>query len=136
MSQGLLFETDDVRITPYIGQFGATTYQIASIVSVRVVQLRRLNRIVVSAFFIGLAFIVAAALITVPDTSFSVAVTGIGVIVAALLLQLFWPGVEFALVLKTSAGDVRALTSRKKQFIFNVREAIEQAFVARSSRSA
>ena len=136
MSQGLLFETDDVRITPYIGQFGATTYQIASIVSVRVVQLRRLNRIVVSAFFIGLALIVAAALITVPDTSFSVAVTGIGVIVAALLLQLFWPGVAFALVLKTSAGDVRALTSRKKQFIFNVREAIEQAFVARSSRSA
>jgi len=136
MSQGPLFETDDVRITPYIGQFGATTYQIASIVSVRVVQLRRLNRIVVSAFFIGLALIVAAALITVPDTSFSVAVTGIGVIVAALLLQLFWPGVAFALVLKTSAGDVRALTSRKKQFIFNVREAIEQAFVARSSRSA
>ena len=136
MSQGLLFETDDVRITPYIGQFGATTYQIASIVSVRVVQLRRLNRIVVSAFFIGLALIVAAALITVPDTSFSLAVTGIGVIVAALLLQLFWPGVAFALVLKTSAGDVRALTSRKKQFIFNVREAIEQAFVARSSRSA
>jgi hypothetical protein len=136
MSQGLLFETDDVRITPYIGQFGATTYQIASIVSVRVVQLRRLNRIVVSAFFIGLALIVAAALITVPNTSFSVAVTGIGVIVAALLLQLFWPGVAFALVLKTSAGDVRALTSRKKQFIFNVREAIEQAFVARSSRSA
>ena len=80
--------------------------------------------------------IVAAALITVPDTSFSVAVTGIGVIVAALLLQLFWPGVAFALVLKTSAGDVRALTSRKKQFIFIVREAIEQAFVARSSRSA
>ena len=106
MSQGPLFETDDVRITPYIGQFGATTYQIASIVSVRVVQLRRLNRIVVSAFFIGLALIVAAALITVPDTSFSVAVTGIGVIVAALLLQLFWPGVAFALVLKTSAGDV------------------------------
>ena len=136
MSQGPLFETDDVRITPYIGQFGATTYQIASIVSVRVVQLRRLNRIVVSAFFIGLALIVAAALITVPNTSFSVAVTGIGVIVAALLLQLFWPGVAFALVLKTSAGDVRALTSRKKQFIFNVREAIEQAFVARSSRSA
>ena len=136
MSQGLLFETDDVRITPYIGQFGATTYQIASIVSVRVVQLRRLNRIVVSAFFIGLALIVAAALITVPDTSFSVAVTGIGVIVAALLLQPFWPGVAFALVLKTSAGDVRALTSRKKQFIFIVREAIEQAFVARSSRSA
>ena len=136
MSQGPLFETDDVRITPYIGQFGATTYQIASIVSVRVVQLRRLNRIVVSAFFIGLALIVAAALITVPDTSFSVAVTGIGVIVAALLLQPFWPGVAFALVLKTSAGDVRALTSRKKQFIFNVREAIEQAFVARSSRSA
>jgi hypothetical protein len=135
MSQGLLFETDDVRITPYIGQFGATTYQIASIVSVRVVQLRRLNRIVVSAFFIGLALIVAAALITVPDTSFSVAVTGIGVIVAALLLQLFWPGVAFALVLQTSAGDVRAVTSRKKQFIFNVREAIEQAFVARSSRS-
>ena len=136
MSQGLLFETDDVRITPYIGQFGATTYQIASIVSVRVVQLRRLNRIVVSVFFSGLALIVAAALITVPDTSFSVAVTGIGVTVAALLLQLFWPGVAFALVLKTSAGDVRALTSRKKQFIFNVREAIEQAFVARGSRSA
>ena len=77
-----------------------------------------------------------AVLAIVPDTSYSAAVTGVGAVVAALLLQLVWPGVAFALILKTSAGDVRALTSRKKQFIFNVREAIEQAFVARSSRSA
>jgi len=38
MSQELLFELDNVRVTPYLAQFGATSYQIASISSVRALQ--------------------------------------------------------------------------------------------------
>jgi hypothetical protein len=134
MPQELLFELDDVRITPHIGQFGGTSYQIASIGSVRVVQLKKLNPIAIAAFVLGLAVVGGAALVAgkLPDTSFSVAEAGVGVMVAAFLLQLVWPGRAFALVLKTPSGDVRALVSRKKKFVFDVKQALEQAFVARA----
>jgi hypothetical protein len=134
MPQELIFELDDVRITPHIGQFGGTSYQIANIGSVRVVQLKRLNPIAIAAFVLGLALIGGAALVAgrLPDTSFSVAGSGVGLVVAALLLQLAWPGRAFALILKTSSGDVRALVTRKKKFVFDVKQALEQAFVARA----
>ncbi len=134
MPQELLFELDDVRITPHIGQFGGTSYQIANIGSVRIVQLKRLNPIAIAAFVLGLALVGGGAFVAsrLPDTSFSVAASGVGVVVAALLLQLTWPGRAFALILKTSSGDVRALVSRKKKFVFDVKQALEQAFVARA----
>jgi hypothetical protein len=38
----------------------------------------------------------------------------------------------FVLMLKTPSGDAEALTSRKKKFVFDVKQAVEQAFIARS----
>ena len=60
MSQELLFELDNVRVTPYLAQFGATSYQIASISSVRALQSRKLSRIAIFVFFLGVALFVVA----------------------------------------------------------------------------
>jgi Family of unknown function (DUF6232) len=44
------------------------------------------------------------------------AITGVAVMLAALLLQLIWPARVYVLVLRTSSGDVDAVTSRNKEF--------------------
>jgi hypothetical protein len=135
----LLFELDHVRITPDVAKFGGTSYQIANIGSVRVVPLRKRNPVAVIAFLLGVGLIVAAAAASrtseLAEKYFSLAATGAGIMVAALLLQLVWPRRAYTLVLKTSSGDVEALTSRRKKFIVDVKQAIEQAFIARSHGS-
>ena len=132
MPQELLFELDDVRITPVIAQFGAASYQIANIGSVRVVRIKKLNPIAIITLYLGLALIVGAAIFhgELPESGFSVAATGASIMVAALLLQLIWPARAFVLILKTSGGDVEALTSRKRKFVFDVKQAVEEAFIA------
>jgi len=66
------------------------------------------------------------------DEYFSMAVTGVAVMLAALLLQLIWPGRAYVLILRTSSGDVDAVTSRDKEFVSNLQKAVEQAFVVRA----
>jgi hypothetical protein len=53
-------------------------------------------------------------------------------VIGAFLLQLIWPLRVYVLVLRTSGGDVDAVVSRNKEFVFNVQKAVEQAFVARA----
>jgi hypothetical protein len=60
MPQELLFELDDVRITPHIAQFGPTSYQIASISSVRATQAKRLSRMALFVFLLGVGLFIAA----------------------------------------------------------------------------
>jgi Family of unknown function (DUF6232) len=56
----------------------------------------------------------------------------VAVMLAALLLQLIWPGRVYVLILRTSSGDVDAVTSRDKEFVSNLQKAVEQAFVVRA----
>jgi hypothetical protein len=140
MPQELLFELGDVRITPHIATFGDTSYQVATIGSVRVAPRRRRNPVAIFVFLIGLGMIVAAIAASrstgSADDYFSVAVTGVAVMVAAPLLQLVWPRLVHVLIFKTSGGDVEALTSGDEEFVSNVKQALEQAFVARDRQSA
>jgi len=54
MPQGSpIFELDDVRITPYVAQFGGTSYQITSISDVRATQAKRLSRLAIFVFLLG-----------------------------------------------------------------------------------
>jgi hypothetical protein len=136
MPLDLLFELDDVRITPHVAQLGGTSYQIANIGGVRVMRLKKRNPVAVTMFFLGLGLIAVAAIGSrsreLADAYFPLAATGVGVVVAAFLLQLVWPGRSFALILKTSSGDVEALRSRRRKFVLDVKQALEQAFVARA----
>src|SRR5882724_5406587 len=84
MSQELIFELDDVRVTPYIAQFGGTSYQIGSISSVRARQTKRLSRAAVFMFLLGVGLFVAAILRSSSEeqveANFSVAVSAVGII--------------------------------------------------------
>ena len=55
--------------------------------------------------------------------------------VAAFILQFVWPRRLYVLVLRTSSGEW-TLTSQKQQFVSNVRQALEQAFVVRAGQLA
>ena len=140
MPQELLFELNNVRITPHIAAFSGTSYQIASIGSVHVVRRKKRNPVAVAIFLLGLGIVVAAIVASrttgLAEDYFSMAATGVVVVIAAVLLQLVWPRWVHVLILRTSSGDVDALASRNKQFVSNVQQALEQAFVVRARESA
>jgi Family of unknown function (DUF6232) len=60
MPQELLFELNGARVTPHIATFGGTSYQIANIGSVRVMQRKRYNPLAVIIFVLGLGILAAA----------------------------------------------------------------------------
>src|SRR5712671_5978977 len=136
MPQELLFELKGARVTPQIATFEGTSDQIANIGSVHVTRRKRLNPMVVLVFFLGLGTLAAAIMKSrmtgLADEYFSMAVTGVAVMFAALLLQLIWPRRVYVLILRTSSGDVAAVTSRNKEFVSNLQKAVEQAFVVRA----
>jgi hypothetical protein len=132
----LLFELNGVRITPHIATFGATSYQVANVGSVTVSPRKKLNPVAVVIFLLGLGIlgfaIVNSRMTGVGEQYFSMAVTGVAVMIGAVFLQLVWPGRAYVLLLRISSGEVNALTSRDKEFVYNVQKAIEQAFVVRA----
>jgi Family of unknown function (DUF6232) len=140
MKQRLLFELNGARISPHIARFGDTSYQIASIGSVHLVRRRKYNPLTIIIFLIGLGILAAAVVKSrmtgLADEYFSMAVTGVAVMFATLLLQLIWPRRVYVLILSTSSGDVDAVTSRHKEFVSNLKKAIEQAFVVRAGEQA
>jgi len=98
MPQELLFELTGARVTPHIATFGGTTYQISNIGSVRVMQRKKYNPLAAIIFVLGLG-IVAAAIVKsrmtgLAEESFSMAATGIAVVIGSFLLQLIWAGVR------------------------------------------
>ncbi len=136
MPQELLFELNGVRVTPHIATFGGTSYQIANIGSVRVVRRKKYNPLAVIIFLVGLGVLVASIvksrMTELVEEYSSMAATGVAVMVASVLLQLIWPRRVYVLILRTSGGDVDAVTSRNKEFVSNVQKAVEQAFVVRA----
>lgn len=135
MPQELLFQLDDIRVTPHVAQFGGTSYQMANIGSVRVVPLKKRNPVAVVIFLLGLGLLAVAVSgpygIELAEAKAGVMVAGLGAVLAACLLQIVWPRRVFVLILRTSSGDLEALTSRKKKLVFDVKQAVEQAFVVR-----
>jgi hypothetical protein len=140
LPQELLFEQNDVRITPHVASFGSTSYQISSIGSVHVGQRKKRHPVAVVVFLLGLGAlataIVASRATGLADDYFPMAAIGVSFMVAAFCLQFVWPRHLYVLVLRTSSGDVDALTSRKKQLVSNVRQALEQAFMIRARQPA
>ena len=139
MPQELLFELDDVRVTPYIAQFGPTSYQIASISSVRARQAKKLSRVAIFVFLLGIGLFIAAIFRSgseeQAEANFPVAVTAIGIIFSSSLLQIAWPRRVFKLVLRTHGGDVEVLTSGRSKFILDVKQAVETAFIIHAQHS-
>jgi len=122
----LLYDAGDIRITRHVAHFGATSYQIANIDSVRIVRQRKINLV---ALFIA----IAAAMFLyfrLSEQAYEGAWVGSGLLTAALLLQLVWPRRVYILEFKISSGDVEVLTSSNRELIDNIKAAIEDAFSA------
>ena len=62
MTQQLLFESGDIRITATVAQFGGTSYQIANIGSVGIAQQRTRRPVTVAIFILG-ALVLAGSLL-------------------------------------------------------------------------
>jgi hypothetical protein len=92
------------------------------------------NRISILAFLSGTALIAAAAMLheTLPDLGFSFVELGAATILLAFIFQRIWARWAFTLILKTSRREVAVLTSRKGNFVFDVKKAIEGAFIVRA----
>jgi len=139
MPEQLLFELKGARVTPHVATFGGTSYQIANIGSVHVVRRRKYNPFAIIIFLLGLGILVAAMVKSrmtgLAEESFSMAATGIAVVIGSFLLQLIWPRRVYVLVLRISSGDVDAIVSRNGEFVSNVQKAVEQAFVVRARQT-
>jgi hypothetical protein len=70
------------------------------------------------------------------DANFPLAVTAVGIVFSSLLVQLILPRRIFKLILRTHGSDNEVLTSDRKQFILDVRQAVESAFIAHAERSS
>jgi hypothetical protein len=140
MPQELLFELNDVRITPHVASIGGASYQISSIGSVHVVRRNRRNPVVIVVFLLGLGVLATAMVASrttgSPDDYFSMAVIGVSAMVGAFLLHFVSPRRLHVLVLRTSSGDVDALISHNQRFVSDVRQALEQAFLVRAGQPA
>ena len=143
MTQQLLFESGDIRITSTVAQFGGTSYQIATIGSVGIAQHRTRRPVTVAIFILG-ALVLAGSLLSqhfemmatgTGSRSGQLTISGIVIMVGAGLLQLVWPGRRYLLIFKTAGGDIAALKSRKKDLVVRVKQAIEQAFIARRAQA-
>ena len=81
MPQELLFELNNVRITPHIATFSGTSYQIASIGSVHVVRRKKRNPVAVFIFLLGIGTLVAAVVGSrttgLAEDYFAMAATGV-----------------------------------------------------------
>ncbi len=143
MTQQLLFESGDIRITSTVAQFGDASYQIANIGSVGITQQRTRRPVTVAIFILG-ALVLAGSLLSqhfemtatgTGSRSGQLTISGAVIMVGAGLLQLVWPGRRYLLIFKTSSGDIQALKSRKKDLVVRVKQAIEQAFIARRAQA-
>ena len=138
MPQALLFELDDVRVTPFIAQFGGASYQIASISSVRAREAKGISRLALFLFILGVAVFVAAIAKSgteaEADANFPIAVSAVGTMIFSFLVQLVLPRRVYKLILRTHGGDVEVMTSRRPKLVLDVKHAIEDAFVAHAQR--
>ena len=135
-----LFDLDHVRITPHVAQFGETYYQMANVSSVRIAQGKKLSRLTILVFLLGVVLFIAAVLRSSgseaqAEANFPLALVAVGIIFSSLLIQLILPRRNFKLILRTHGSDNEVLTSTRKQFILDVRQAVETAFIARAEHS-
>jgi len=114
VAEQLLFESDGVRISSALAQFEGDTYQIANIASVRIVRRRKAHPIAITILAVGLVFLAAAfaahqteSAPAIRARSGEIALTGLGIVLAAGLFQLVWPRRRYVLMLKRRAVTFR-----------------------------
>lgn len=116
-----IFRSGDIEITTSLAKFGSASYPIANIGSIVVTE--RAQSHVLASFVVALIiFLLVAAFVN----ESAAAVVGIAIFVGLLVLARK-AGANFTLTLRTSSGDVNALTSKDRGLVLKVKDAIENA---------
>ncbi len=132
MQENTLYHDRYVQITPSIARFGDTSYQTANIGSVRISETKKFRPLFVLIFVAGVAMAIYGMLAD-DEHARAVGTTGACLALVAAALQAIFPKKEYTVVLKTSSGDVEALHSPKRNYVSQVKVAIEDAFMVRKS---
>ena len=134
MADELLLKSGSVQITPKMARFGSTSYQIANIGSVTVESVRKWN-------VFGVCLLVVSVVLGVwgfgiqgtrPDQATNLWLATAVVVIGAMVIQKIWPQIIYTVILKTSSGDIQALSSKDRGHVFSVQHALEDAFVRRT----
>lgn len=121
--EAVFYDQGGIRISKTLAKFRGSSYPVGGINLVFVAAPRRL---LVS--IVGIVFLVIAYQTYTSDKTTGSSLAFLVVGVAALLIAL---GRPYALVLRVASGDQRVTTSRSKRTLLEIKEAIEQAIVAR-----
>jgi hypothetical protein len=139
MVDDVIYSAGDVSITSKVARLNQTTYQVANISSVAIENSRRMNTFALLLIFFGIGIFTAGLVAGIfilgtglrSDLSIWFYAVGLAFIVIGIAVQLIWPRRCFVLNLKTTSGDVEALTSEDGAHIGAVQRALEQAFAQR-----
>jgi Family of unknown function (DUF6232) len=131
MGAYILFRTHDIQVTPTVARFGPVSYQVRAISSVAVYHRPKLNPVAVTLVLAaaGLGLFAYFAREQYPDYSLWSAIAA----PVALILGVFWqrirPVLEYQFVMKTTASETETITTFDREQVFELREAIERAFL-------
>lgn len=130
MSSNALFENDSIVITPAVARFGPVSYQVATIASVAVYHRQKLSPIAVFLVTAAVALMTFAYLgrEQYPDYSVWSAIAAPISLVLGVAWQRFRPAMEYSFTMKSTSGEAETVTSRDRDQVFELKEAIEQAF--------
>lgn len=134
MAEQVIMKATGVEITTKIARFGSISYQVANIGSVSVYTARKINLVAAILVLGGIAVGVFGGNLKgqAADQAqlfFAIAAT---LVIAGIILQMFWPKKEFTFVLKTSSNDVHKIVSENGEHLDALQSAIETAFIERA----
>src|SRR5262249_18839114 len=114
----LLSALKDARVTPYIAQFGSTSYQIASISGIRASAGIKLSLAAVFMFLWGAGLFVIAMAASGPEEQATAnlpeALDAVGIVFFSFLIQLLFPRRVYNLILRTHGADIEVLASKRR----------------------
>ena len=130
----VLFRTDNILVTPAVVRFGPVSYQVATITSVAVHHRQRLNPIAVTLVLAAVGFAAFAYLgrEQYPDYSLWSAIASPVALILGVAWQRFRPVLEYSFAMKSAGGETETITSYDRAHVFELRGAIENAFLMRT----
>jgi Family of unknown function (DUF6232) len=135
MPDEVLLKADTIEITTKVARFGDIAYQVANIGSIAIYTTRKFNPVALAMFALSVVLAIAAYDLNskAADNVGVLSVAALALGVGGVVIQLIWPKLISTLVLKTSSNDVHKLETTDVAHANLVRNAVEEAFVRRSS---
>lgn len=128
MQDDIIFSSGGIVVTKTLAKFPATTFPINGIGSVTVVEPYRSDKMAAAAIFgvIGVCFFVAG--FSRGGVCFVAAVV---LFCITALIYLSAKDLPYTLIIRTASGDSRAMSTSNRQYLLQVKEAIEIAATMR-----